>query len=102
MAEKLVALTDRARNEPRDLYDVWHLVDGKHVEIADVVGATEQKWVFRGRKMADVSSEFAAKEPRYRRLWGPRLSSQMVELPPFDAVYRTVRRALRQAGLTGS
>lgn len=101
MAEKLVALTDRARNEPRDLYDVWHLVDGKHVDIADVVGAIEQKWVFRGRKMADVSSEFAAKEPRYSRLWGPRLSSQMVELPPFDAVYRTVRRALRQAGLIG-
>ena len=24
-AEKVVALTDRARNEPRDLYDLWYL-----------------------------------------------------------------------------
>ena len=101
MAEKLVALTDQARNEPRDLYDVWYLVDGNHVDVADVVDAIEQKWAFRGKKLADVRSEFAAKEPRYRKLWGPRLSSQMVDLPEFDAVYRMVRRALRQAGLTG-
>ena len=26
--EKLVALTDKARNEPRDLYDLWHLTSG--------------------------------------------------------------------------
>jgi predicted nucleotidyltransferase component of viral defense system len=101
MAEKVVALTDRARNEPRDLYDIWHLVDGGHVDLADVVDAVEQKWDFRGKKLADVRREFAAKEPRYKRLWGPRLSGQMVDLPEFNQVYRAVRRAFRQAGLTG-
>jgi uncharacterized protein len=101
MAEKVVALTDRARNEPRDLYDVWHLVRGGHLDLADVVDAIEQKWDFRGRKLADVRDEFVAKEPRYRKLWGPRLSGQMVDLPEFDEVYRTVRRAFRQAGLSG-
>lgn len=25
-AEKMVALSDRARNEPRDLYDLWYLI----------------------------------------------------------------------------
>jgi predicted nucleotidyltransferase component of viral defense system len=101
MAEKVVALTDRARNEPRDLYDIWHLVDEGHVDLADVVDAIEQKWDFRGKKLADVRGEFAAKEPRYKKLWGPRLSGQMVDLPEFNEVYRTVRRAFRQAGLTG-
>lgn len=101
MAEKVVALTDRARNEPRDLYDVWHLVVEGQVDLADVVEAIERKWAFRGKKLADVRDEFAAKEPRYRRLWGARLSGQMVELPEFDAVHRAVQRALRQAGLTG-
>jgi predicted nucleotidyltransferase component of viral defense system len=100
-AEKAVALTDRARNEPRDLYDVWHLVGEGHVDLADVVDAIEQKWDFRGRNLADVRGEFAAKEPRYKKLWGPRLSGQMADLPEFDEVYRTVRRAFRQAGLTG-
>ena len=101
VAEKVVALTDRARNEPRDLYDVWRLVSEGHVEIAGIVAAIEQKWDFRGRRLADVRAEFAAKEPRYRKLWDHRLSGQLVELPEFDDVYRTVRRALRQAGLTG-
>lgn len=98
-AEKVVALTDRARNEPRDLYDTWHLVSEAGVELADLVQAVELKWRFRGRSMADVRQEFAAKEPRYRRLWTHRLASQMVALPEFDTVYRTVRRALRRAGL---
>lgn len=100
-AEKVVALMDRARNEPRDLYDVWHLVGQGHIDLADVTDAIEQKWDFRGKKLADVRGEFAAKEPRYRKLWSPRLSGQMVDLPEFDEVYRSVRRAFRQAGLTG-
>jgi len=101
VAEKVVALTDRARNEPRDLYDVWRLVSEGHVDLAEVADAIEQKWAFRGKRLADVRGELAAKEPRYRRLWGTRLSGQLVDLPEFDEVYRTVRRAFRQAGLTG-
>jgi predicted nucleotidyltransferase component of viral defense system len=27
--EKTLALADRARNEPRDLYDLWHLITGR-------------------------------------------------------------------------
>jgi predicted nucleotidyltransferase component of viral defense system len=101
MAEKVVALTDRARNEPRDLYDLWRLLGEGRVGVGEVVDAVEQKCRFRGRRLADVRSEFAAKESRYERLWAPRLSGQLVELPEFDEVYRTVRRALRQAGLVG-
>lgn len=82
--------------------NLWHLADGGHVDLAHVVEAVEQKWEFRGKKLGDVRDEFAAKEPRYRRLWGPRLSGQMVDLPEFNGVYRAVQRALRQAGLTGS
>jgi len=100
VAEKVVALMDRARNEPRDLYDVWYLADGQHVDLADLGHAIEAKLDFRGRKLSDVRREFQAKEARYRNLWGPRLSAQMVELPEFAEVYRAVRRALRQAGLT--
>jgi predicted nucleotidyltransferase component of viral defense system len=98
-AEKVVALTDRARNEPRDLYDMWHLVTEGQIDLADLAEGIEQKWDFRGKTFTDVRDEFAAKEPRYRRLWGTRLSEQMVDLPQFNGVYRSVRRALRQAGL---
>jgi predicted nucleotidyltransferase component of viral defense system len=100
-AEKVVALMDRARNEPRDLYDAWYLVAGGHVNLAGLVEAIDQKWAFRGRARADVREEFRAKEMRYRRLWEPRLGTQMISLPEFAQVYRTVQRALRQVGLLG-
>jgi hypothetical protein len=101
VAEKVVALMDRARNEPRDLYDVWYLTTGGHVDLPGLVDAIGQKLGYRGKGLADVRGEFAAKEPRLRRLWDSRLAGQMVDLPEFDQVYRSVRRALRQVGMTG-
>ncbi|PKP55668.1 nucleotidyl transferase AbiEii/AbiGii toxin family protein, partial [Candidatus Atribacteria bacterium HGW-Atribacteria-1] len=35
--EKVVALLDRARNEPRDLYDIWYLTSNQHVDIAELI-----------------------------------------------------------------
>ncbi len=96
-AEKVVALMDRARNEPRDLYDLWYLVERTLVDVPDLVGAIEQKLEFRGKDLASVQDEFAAKEHRFRRLWDARLAAQMSELPKFDGVFRAVKRALRRA-----
>lgn len=100
-AEKVVALMDRARTEPRDLYDAWYLVSGRHVDLAALVDAIAQKWTFRGKTLAEGPAAFRAKEARYKTLWAPRLAVQMVELPEFEDVYRVVRRTLRRAGLTG-
>lgn len=97
--EKVVALLDRARNEPRDLYDIWYLTSNQHVNFAELVEAVEQKWKFRGKKLIDAREEFLRKETRLRKLWKMRLSSQMTALPEFDQVYRVVQRELRQAGL---
>lgn len=98
-AEKIVALEDRARNEPRDLYDVWYLLRGHHLRLEDVVTAVEQKWGFRTAELTVVRDDLAAKENRYRKLWSARLSAQVAELPAFEEVFRTVRRAFRQVGL---
>lgn len=99
--EKTIALLDRARNEPRDLYDLWFLTSGGHVNLSDLVGPVEQKLEFRGLTLAQVGREFSAKEARYSKLWRIRLAAQMAELPEFEAVYRHVKRALRQAGIVG-
>lgn len=97
--EKVVALTDRVRNEPRDLYDVWYLISGGHVDLAMLVSEIDSKLEFRGRNRDAMGEEFKRKEARYKRLWNARLGSQMAELPPFDDVFRSVRRSLRAAGL---
>lgn len=97
--EKVVALTDRARNEPRDLYDLWYLTTREHVDLAMLVRNLDSKLEFRGRTRKGMSEELARKEARYKKLWSARLSVQMADLPPFDDVYRSVWRALRTAGV---
>jgi predicted nucleotidyltransferase component of viral defense system len=101
VAEKTVALLDRARNEPRDLYDLWFLTANGHVRLPDLLGPVEQKLEFRGLTLKQVGTEFAAKGTRLKKLWQVRLAAHMAELPEFEAVYREVRRALRQAGISG-
>lgn len=97
--EKVVALTDKARNEPRDLYDLWYLTSNHLVDFATLVPEIEAKLAFRRRTRDAMTTELATKEPRYRKLWTVRLAQQMAVLPPFDEVFRVVRRSLREAGL---
>jgi predicted nucleotidyltransferase component of viral defense system len=97
--EKTLALADRARNEPRDLYDLWHLTSHEGVELGPLADAMRQKLEFRGKPCAGLADAIRAKEARLKALWGSRLGYQMVALPEFDEVFRAVQRALRQADL---
>jgi predicted nucleotidyltransferase component of viral defense system len=97
--EKIVALGDRARNEPRDLYDAWYLTSGRHVHLSELMAAIESKLEFRGRTITTLTEEFRNKERRLKRLWSARLAAQMVQLPEFERVFRELRRSLREAGL---
>jgi len=95
--EKVVALSDRARNEPRDLYDLWYLTSQSHINLAELKPEIIRKLDFRGRKFSSISEAFSKKEPRYRKLWDIRLASQMAEIPHFDEVIRAVHRSMRAA-----
>lgn len=96
--EKIVALLDRARNEPRDLYDLWFLTTDGHVMLPDLLKPVEQKLAFRGLTLAQVKEVFNTKEARLKTLWSTRLEAQMTKLPEFDSVFRAVKRTFRQAG----
>lgn len=98
-AEKATALLDRARCEPRDLYDAWYLVEGGHIGLGDLKDAVKAKLEFRSRSLADTAGVFASKRGRLERLWQTRLGDQVVELPEFEGVFRKVAAALRRAGL---
>ena len=95
--EKLVALSDRARTEPRDLYDLWYLLDATRLPLAGLAGELDTKLRFRERTAAGIEEAVSAKEDRLRRLWEGRLAHQMSELPAFDGVFREVLRAVRAA-----
>lgn len=97
--EKIVALTDHARNEPRDLYDIWYLTSEGHVELDMLTQEIDKKLEFRGRNRDLFNEVMEKKEARYKKIWNTRLGSQMAQLPPYDSVFRSVRRAMRAAGL---
>jgi hypothetical protein len=57
------------------------------------------KLEFRGRCRDTIGEEFKTRETRCDKLWGSRLGSQLAKLPPFEDVFRSVRRSLRAAEL---
>ena len=95
--EKVVALQDKARNEPRDLYDLWFLTSHADVDIGTLIGAVTEKIRFREKDPTGIEDRILAKEARLNALWNGRLGHQMEALPQYDEVFRTVRRELRQA-----
>jgi hypothetical protein len=64
----VVALQDRARNEPRDLYDLWFLTTRAGIEIGDLIGAIAEKLRFREKEIAGLEDRIIAKEARLRTL----------------------------------
>jgi predicted nucleotidyltransferase component of viral defense system len=102
LVEKVVALADLARNEPRDLYDVWFLTDRENMDLAPLIPEISAKLDFRGRGVEGMGEEFGKKEARLEKLWQMRLANQMAELPHFEEVYRAVQRSFRGAGLMGT
>jgi predicted nucleotidyltransferase component of viral defense system len=98
-AEKTMALADRARNEPRDLYDLWHLTSNQGIELAPLADAIRQKLAFREKPYEGIADAIQKKEARLKALWKGRLAYQMSVLPEFDTVFRLIRRTLRQAEL---
>jgi hypothetical protein len=95
--EKVVALGDRARNEPRDLYDLWFLTAHAGVELHLLIPAIEEKLRFRNKEITGLQDRIVAKEARLNALWTSRLGHQMETLPEFEMVFRALRRELRQA-----
>lgn len=102
LTEKVVALTDRARNEPRDLYDVWYLIERENMDVSALIPGIAGKLKFRGRELESMSEEFGKKEARLKKLWQMRLGNQVAGLPHFEEVYRAVQRSFRGAGFIGA
>ena len=102
LIEKVVALTDRARNEPRDLYDLWYLTEMENVDLSTLIPEITAKLEFRGRGLDGIVEELGKKEARLKKLWQIRLANQMAELPHFEEVFRSVQRTFRGANLTGA
>ncbi|MCO5085190.1 MAG: nucleotidyl transferase AbiEii/AbiGii toxin family protein, partial [Rhizobiaceae bacterium] len=97
--EKIVALTDRARNQPRDLFDIWKLQSEFGIDLAELANPIAQKLVFRGRNAQELDEAFSRKEKALKATWSTRLDPQMSSTPQFETVFREVRRVFRQSNI---
>jgi len=100
LIEKLSALSDKARTEPRDLYDLWNLLEEKAFRIGEFKTELAAKLAIRGRVIDGIGGAIDAKESRLKQFWEKRLEYQMSDLPEFEGVFRRVMRALRDADLS--
>jgi len=55
--EKLLALSDRARNEPRDLYDLWYLFGTTDLRIEEMRAELDTKLALRQRVIAGMEKD---------------------------------------------
>lgn len=92
--EKMVALI--GRTQPRDLYDVWYLLEEEPVELDFLKSEFEGKAKHKGHRPEDFHPIFEKKERQFRASWQQYLAHQIAELPEFDTVWRALGRHFRQ------
>jgi predicted nucleotidyltransferase component of viral defense system len=97
LAEKLCALM--GRTEPRDLYDVWWLLEASTIDPVLLSHDFAVKANHKRHRAAGLDEALEAKAARFERQWQTRLAEQVTDLPYFDEVMRAVRRHVRRLTL---
>ena len=95
---KKLYFADWRYSEPRDLYDVWRLLDehANEMDAQRLRTTFEAKCAHRGLTASSAVILSAERVTKYRTAWERRLSEQVPDLPALDAVVRETRRRLRE------
>src|SRR5258708_23132914 len=91
IVEKPLAVTDGARREPRDLYDLWYISNEGHIpHSADLIDGLNRKLASREGLAGDVlAPRLEHVEKTLKQRWNDRLRTQVMSLPDFDGCYRS-------------
>lgn len=100
VTEKICALIDPKRSEPRDLYDIWHLFNEKGINDDFLPDYVIKKLEAKGEKYEERRNNLTGKEARIKKTWEQRLSQQVAKLPDFEGVYREVLRNFRKCKIS--
>jgi predicted nucleotidyltransferase component of viral defense system len=96
VVEKTLAVTDGARREPRDLYDLWFILSENHLQHPEeVIAGLNQKLASREGRAEDVlSTRLERVEAVLRKGWETRLGLQVDMLPGFEGCFRDVKKLM--------
>ncbi len=70
MTEKIAAISDKARTEPRDVYDLWRIACAIDIDHQILAAYVVEKIKFKGDEPAARAGNLAAKEKRLEKRGG--------------------------------
>ncbi len=84
------------RTIPRDLYDLWYLLEVEDLEIEDCILGFHAKAVFKNLLPNDFVEKVSSKRDALKKHWEKSLSHQVATLPDFEEVWRDFNKHLRR------
>jgi uncharacterized protein len=97
IVEKLVALI--GRTQPRDLYDIWYLLEENVVQLDFLKPEFETKARHKGHQPNNFIPTWQKKTKQFESLWNQYLAHQIADLPQFEGVYRALNRHFKVLGV---
>jgi predicted nucleotidyltransferase component of viral defense system len=94
LIEKMCALM--GRTQPRDLYDLWYLLEYEKVDIKHSWPEFERKARNKGHTPKSFRTKVESKLNGFKGRWHGSLASQIKELPDFDSVVRELNKHFRK------
>ena len=82
--------------QPRDLYDLWYLLEYDKMDIAYSWPEFERKAKNKGHTPAEFKEKVQSKLNGFKGRWEGSLSNQIKDLPGFDLVVRELNKHFRK------
>ena len=99
ITEKVRAILEPARCEPRDVFDLMNLSQHHDPGRFDIGSALSRKAAFKGLDSGKLRKVIKKKRARYKKEWSGRLQYHLSPLPEFDHCWRQIERFLRAESL---
>ena len=94
LIEKMCALM--GRTQPRDLYDLWYLLEYDKMDIIHNWPEFERKAKNKGHIPASFTAKVKSKLAGFKARWEGSLANQIKDLPDFDLVVRELNKHFRK------
>jgi uncharacterized protein len=94
LVEKLRSVMQRM--QPRDLYDIWYLLEIHGMDIDFYTNEFKTKCENKEINPADFHKKLNQRLPQYKGRWQKSMADQIHDLPDFEQVEREVKRHLKK------
>ena len=94
MAEKMRSVMQRTA--PRDIYDLWYLLEIEGLNIEDYIFAFQDKAAHKGYDPQQLIITVEQKKNIFSKQWQEHLANQMREIPDFNIVWREMGKHWRK------